>query len=242
MIGLPLAFDPLPSDVKTESDSNSSSSSVEHQVNEELLQVSHLDTETFTAFDPLPDDERKLILEAVQELSAVNESRPLGSITHPKAIVSINTGDAVPVAKRQHPMSDAAMQFVDDWIQSVLREEVIEEGDQRAVWIMPLVLALEKRHKRLASSSTSSGPQPADQASILLSEALQSSSTTALPSATPIQPLNLWRILKVGLKNIGKRILQLLYRPYPKRSEWLSHSNSNLNVLQMPVSASMPGL
>lgn len=124
---------------------------------------------------PLPLDQQRVILAAVQADLDINEAIPIGSFcNHPAATVHLNTGDNQPVARHQYPMSDAARFLVTEWLEDMLAAGIVELGNPATPWLNPLHLAANKK-----AASAVYGPRAASASDVTT---ISESATDSAPS------------------------------------------------------------
>ena len=81
-------------------------------------------------------------LEAIKPLLDANASLPLNShCTHPSAVISLNTGDATPVYRRQYPIPHKALSAVKKIIDSWIIHGYLEPGTP---WNFPVTVTPKK--------------------------------------------------------------------------------------------------
>ena len=95
--------------------------------------------------DPALENLRIQLLKILKPDLIQNDAIPVGSFcNHPSAVITLDTGSAVPVNRRQYPIPFRLQAVVDAQVQSWLDDGIIEKAPLDTPWNSPLLCVPKK--------------------------------------------------------------------------------------------------
>jgi transposase InsO family protein len=95
--------------------------------------------------DRIGQHELDSLMAALADVLKENESLPSSShCTHPAAIVTLDTGDAPPVYRRQYPVADKLIPVLNDQVDTWIKEGIIEPAPAGTSWNFSLLVVPKK--------------------------------------------------------------------------------------------------
>ncbi len=91
---------------------------------------------------------RKDLLHRLEPLLQCNASIPIGTFcTHPSASVTLDTGAAPPVFRRQYPIPHKLQEVVDEQVSEWLKNKIITQAPSDSPYNSPLLVVPKKGQK-----------------------------------------------------------------------------------------------